>query len=73
MTFAGYALKDGSATGLLVSLWVYIIYRIALYLEEPFTAGIYAERDRQRKGKKKAAATPSKSPTRGRRRSPRRK
>lgn len=48
MVFLGTALLWGKPAGILLSLWVYIAYSIALAFEDPFTAGIYARRGRQR-------------------------
>lgn len=48
LTFGGSALMSASASGLVLTLWVYIVYRAALAFEEPFTGHIYRERDRAR-------------------------
>ncbi|KAI2636715.1 methylene-fatty-acyl-phospholipid synthase [Xylaria nigripes] len=47
-SFLGVALLYGKPAGILLTLWVYIIYQIALGYENPFTAGIYAKRERER-------------------------
>lgn len=51
LTFLGTSIIFGKPAGLLVSLFVYIMYAIALRFEEPFTAQIYAKRD-EKKSKK---------------------
>lgn len=48
MSFLGTALLFGKPAGLLLTGVVYVIYSIALRFEDPFTAGIYAKRDRER-------------------------
>lgn len=48
MSFLGTALFFGKPAGLLLTLWVYLVYVVALRFEDPFTAGIYAKRDRER-------------------------
>jgi phosphatidylethanolamine N-methyltransferase len=53
MSFLGTALWFGKPAGLLLTLEVFATYWIALKYEDPFTAGIYAKRERERaKGKK---------------------
>ena len=47
-SFLGTALLYGKPAGILVTAWVWLIYKIALMYENPFTAGIYAKRDRER-------------------------
>ncbi|KAI1827269.1 methylene-fatty-acyl-phospholipid synthase [Xylaria intraflava] len=47
-SFLGVALLYGKPAGILLTVWVYIVYKIALSYENPFTAGIYAKRDRER-------------------------
>ena len=51
MSFAGTALWFGKPAGLLLTGLVYVAYKIALQFEDPFTAEIYAKRDRERKAK----------------------
>lgn len=48
MSFLGSALLFGKPAGLLLTAVVYIVYVVALRFEDPFTAGIYAKRDRDR-------------------------
>ncbi|CAM1501912.1 Fc.00g038960.m01.CDS01 [Cosmosporella sp. VM-42] len=48
LSFIGTALFFGKPAGLLLSVWVHIVYGIALSFEDPFTAEIYAKRDRER-------------------------
>lgn len=55
MSFLGTALLYGKPAGILLTLWVLTVYTVALRYENPFTAGIYAKRDRER-----AAAGPGK-------------
>ncbi|KAI1116432.1 methylene-fatty-acyl-phospholipid synthase [Nemania sp. NC0429] len=47
-SFLGVAILYGKPAGFLLTGWVYIVYQIALSYENPFTAGIYAKRDRER-------------------------
>lgn len=49
LCFLGTALWYGKPTGLLVTFFVYGMYRIALRFEEPFTAQIYANRAQKTK------------------------
>ncbi|KPM38391.1 hypothetical protein AK830_g8177 [Neonectria ditissima] len=53
MSFLATALYYGKPAGLLLTVWVYIVYVIALRFEDPFTAGIYAKREKERAGGKK--------------------
>jgi len=48
MSFLGSALVYGKPAGILLTCEVLVVYLIALRFENPFTAGIYAERDRER-------------------------
>lgn len=48
LAFLGTGLWYGKPAGVLLALWVHIVYTVALRYEDPFTAGIYAERDRKR-------------------------
>ncbi len=48
MSFVGSALVYGRPAGLLLSAEVLLVYLVALRFENPFTAGIYAKRDRAR-------------------------
>lgn len=52
LSFLGTALFFGKAVGLVLSCLVWVMYFIALKLEEPFTARIYAERDAARQESK---------------------
>lgn len=57
-SFAGTALLHHSPAGLLLTGLVFVAYSIALRFEDPFTAEIYAKRDRDAaKGKGKAKKT----------------
>lgn len=53
MTFLGSAIMYGKPAGILLTLEVLTIYLIALRFEDPFTAEIYAKRERERKSGKK--------------------
>ncbi|KAI0133624.1 phospholipid methyltransferase [Xylariales sp. AK1849] len=46
-SFLGTALLYGKPAGLLITAWVWIVYKVALSYENPFTAEIYAKRDRE--------------------------
>lgn len=48
MSFLGTALLFGKPAGILMTVWVYLVYVVALRYEDPFTAGIYAKRERER-------------------------
>lgn len=48
LSFFGNALMGASPAGLVLTLWVYVVYRVALAFEETFTNWIYAERERTR-------------------------
>ncbi|SLM39906.1 methylene-fatty-acyl-phospholipid synthase [Lasallia pustulata] len=53
MSFLGTAILYGKPAGILLTAEVLVVYLIALSYEDPFTAEIYAKRDRaQRAGKK---------------------
>ena len=54
LSFLGTALWYGRPAGILLTGFVYVCYKVALTFEDPFTAGIYAERDAKQKkqGKK---------------------
>ncbi|GAA5998423.1 hypothetical protein JCM5350_000684 [Sporobolomyces pararoseus] len=59
LSFLGTALWYESPTGLLLTVLVFVEYKIALLFEEPFTGEIYAKRERERaagKGKEQAVA-----------------
>ena len=67
LSFFGSALIGGSASGIVLTAWVYLVYRCALALEETFTNYIYAQRELERAKKtKKIASEASSSPKRGR-------
>ncbi|RSL37967.1 Phosphatidyl-N-methylethanolamine N-methyltransferase [Fusarium sp. AF-6] len=53
MSFLATALYFGKPAGILLTVWVYIVYKIALLYEDPFTSGIYAKRERERAAGKK--------------------
>ncbi|KAK5959628.1 bifunctional phosphatidyl-N-methylethanolamine N-methyltransferase/phosphatidyl-N-dimethylethanolamine N-methyltransferase PWA37_002985 [Arxiozyma heterogenica] len=44
LSFLGTALYYGKPAGLVITLFVYIMYKVALRFEEPFTAMIYAKK-----------------------------
>ncbi|BFZ59779.1 Phosphatidyl-N-methylethanolamine N-methyltransferase [Saitoella coloradoensis] len=49
MSFLGTALWYGKPAGVVLSVVVVVMYKIALAFEEPFTGAIYARRDAERK------------------------
>lgn len=51
MSFAGTALWVGKPAGLALTALVFVAYSIALRFEDPFTAEIYAKRERERASK----------------------
>ena len=53
MSFLGTALLYGKPAGILLTLHVLIVYLVAIQFENPFTAGIYAKRDKERAAGKK--------------------
>ena len=55
MSFLGSALVYGKPAGILLTCHVLVVYLIALRYENPFTAGSYAKRDRERAAGKKEA------------------
>lgn len=57
MSFIGSALWFGKPAGLALSALVFVVYKIALAFEDPFTAGIYAERERNRPTEPKGGRT----------------
>lgn len=54
MSFLGTALLYGRPAGILLTAWVLTVYLVALQYENPFTAEIYAKRERERASKSKA-------------------
>ncbi|KAF7860849.1 hypothetical protein EAF04_008367 [Stromatinia cepivora] len=52
MSFLGTALLWGKPAGILLTVEVLVVYLLALRFEDPFTAGIYAKRERERSAKK---------------------
>lgn len=48
MSFLGTALLFGKPAGLVLTAWVFVVYLVALRFEDPFTAEIYAKRERER-------------------------
>ncbi|ODV90033.1 hypothetical protein CANCADRAFT_99825 [Tortispora caseinolytica NRRL Y-17796] len=53
LAFFGTSLWYGKPAGLAISAFVFVMYKIALLFEEPFTAAIYAKRDNAKKSKKR--------------------
>ncbi|MCJ1340886.1 Phosphatidyl-N-methylethanolamine N-methyltransferase [Bachmanniomyces sp. S44760] len=53
LSFLGTAILYGKPAGILLTVEVLAIYMIALTYEDPFTAEIYAKRERERKQGKK--------------------
>ncbi|KAI9928529.1 hypothetical protein ASPWEDRAFT_148973 [Aspergillus wentii DTO 134E9] len=48
LNFLGVALYQGKVAGILLTAQVFVLYWFALRWEDPFTAEIYAKRDRER-------------------------
>jgi methylene-fatty-acyl-phospholipid synthase len=48
MSFLGTALLYGKPAGILLTLHVLVVYLVAIQFENPFTAGIYAKRDKEK-------------------------
>ncbi|KAK1836685.1 phosphatidyl-N-methylethanolamine N-methyltransferase [Podospora conica] len=48
MNFLGTALLYGKPAGVLLTCLVYVVYLVAIQYENPFTAGIYAKREKER-------------------------
>ncbi|KAK5120913.1 Phosphatidyl-N-methylethanolamine N-methyltransferase [Meristemomyces frigidus] len=57
MSFLGTALWYGKPAGILLTALVLVVYKIALSFEDPFTAEIYAKRERESKGLPKQGGT----------------
>lgn len=53
MSFLGTALLYGKPAGILLTAWVLVVYLVALQYENPFTAGIYERRNKERAAEKK--------------------
>ncbi|KAF4125592.1 phosphatidylethanolamine/phosphatidyl-N-methylethanolamine N-methyltransferase [Geosmithia morbida] len=53
MSFLGTALLLAKPAGILLTGWVLVVYLAALRFEDPFTAEIYAKRERERTSGKK--------------------
>lgn len=49
MSFLGTALLYGKPAGLLLTAEVFVVYKVALMFEDPFTSAIYARRDEEHK------------------------
>ncbi|SMQ46288.1 unnamed protein product [Zymoseptoria tritici ST99CH_3D7] len=54
LSFLGTALWFGKPAGLVLTGLVLVVYQIALSFEDPFTAEIYAKREREQKAGKKS-------------------
>jgi methylene-fatty-acyl-phospholipid synthase len=54
LSFLGTALWFGKPAGILLTALVLVVYKIALGFEDPFTAEIYAKREREQKAGKKS-------------------
>ncbi|CCX34157.1 phospholipid methyltransferase-domain-containing protein [Pyronema domesticum] len=52
LSFLGTALWYGKPAGVVLTAWVWVMYWIALRFEDPFTAEIYAKRERERAKKR---------------------
>lgn len=67
LCFLGTALWYGKPTGVLVAAFVFVMYKVALLFEEPFTAKIYEQKNKATKTKtatKTSKATKTKRATR---------
>lgn len=53
LSFLGSALWFGKPAGVVLTGVVFVVYKIALRFEDPFTGGIYAERERKEKAEGK--------------------
>ncbi|KAF4472069.1 methylene-fatty-acyl-phospholipid synthase [Fusarium albosuccineum] len=53
MSFLATALYFAKPAGILLTLWVHVVYKLALQYEDPFTSEIYAKRERERAAGKK--------------------
>ncbi|EFX01209.1 methylene-fatty-acyl-phospholipid synthase [Grosmannia clavigera kw1407] len=60
MSFLGSALVYGRPAGVLLTVEVLFVYLIALRLENPFTAGIYAKREEERSRQAAVSKEPKK-------------
>lgn len=58
MSFLGTALWYGKPAGILLTGLVFVAYQVALRFEDPFTAEIYAKREREQGGGGKGKAGP---------------
>ncbi|KAI1631356.1 methylene-fatty-acyl-phospholipid synthase [Biscogniauxia mediterranea] len=47
-SFLGTSLLYGKPAGILLTAWVFFVYKVALAFENPFTARIYAKREQER-------------------------
>lgn len=54
MSFLGTAIWFGKPAGILLTVEVFVVYLLALRFEDPFTAGIYAKREKERAQKPSA-------------------
>jgi methylene-fatty-acyl-phospholipid synthase len=48
MSFLGTALLFAKPAGIVLTVWVFLVYVVALRFEDPFTSEIYAKRERER-------------------------
>jgi len=55
ISFLGTAVLFGKPAGILLTAEVLVIYLVALRFEDPFTAEIYAKREREQRGGKKSS------------------
>ncbi|KAH7185623.1 phospholipid methyltransferase-domain-containing protein [Fusarium flagelliforme] len=53
-SFLATAMWYGKPAGVLLTMWVHLVYRLALQYEDPFTSEIYAKRERERAAGKKS-------------------
>lgn len=52
LSFLGTAVWFGKPAGVVLTGLVWVVYSVALRYEDPFTAEIYAKREREQRGKK---------------------
>ena len=57
MSFVGTALWFGKPAGLVLTALVFVAYSVALRFEDPFTAEIYAKREREQSSTKPKGGT----------------
>ena len=56
LSFLGTAIWFGKPAGIVLTALVLVVYKVALSFEDPFTSGIYAKREQERKTAPKGGA-----------------